>query len=117
MRILLRWLPVILLFAVCTPAEGQKHCRKGIPCGNSCISPTKTCHIASAKPAPDSVARGPAQADTAQTGPWVASSRGKVYYRSTCSVAKKLSVRNRVYFPSEDAAKKAGYRRSATKGC
>lgn len=29
------------------PAYAQKNCRKGIPCGNSCISAKKTCRIGS----------------------------------------------------------------------
>lgn len=42
MRIALSVL-VIALFA--TSAEAQKRCVKGIPCGNSCISASKTCRI------------------------------------------------------------------------
>ena len=26
-------------------AEGQKNCRKGIPCGNTCIAANKVCHV------------------------------------------------------------------------
>jgi len=26
-------------------ADGQKNCRKGIPCGNTCIAANKVCHV------------------------------------------------------------------------
>lgn len=42
------WAPLaaiatLLVFA--QPSEAQKRCRKGIPCGNTCISAAKTCHV------------------------------------------------------------------------
>ncbi len=49
--------------------------------------------------------------------PWVASSKGKTYYWSSCTAAQRLSPANRLYFASESAAEAAGYRLSATKAC
>jgi len=49
--------------------------------------------------------------------PWVASSRGEVYYRRGCGNANRLVPENRVYFRTEEDAKRAGYRRSGSPGC
>jgi len=116
MRLSFRWFLVLLLLAVSSSASAQKNCKKGIPCGNGCISAKKTCHIAQSNAPRRSTAQLANPADTAR-GPWVASARGKVYYRSTCSAANKLAPKNRVYFPSEDVARKAGYAHSRSKGC
>jgi hypothetical protein len=94
--------------------EAQKNCRKGIPCGNTCISATKVCRIGG----------GSATAETSVTplapnseARWVASSRGQKYYLSTCSAARRLSPANRIYFKTEEDAQEAGYTKSATRGC
>ena len=102
-------------------AEGQKNCRKGIPCGNTCIAANKVCHVGTpstrptASPAPtssDSTAVTPTNAMT-----WVASSRGHTYYRRGCSTANRLSPANLIYFRTEEEAQQAGYRRSTSRGC
>ena len=100
-------------------AHAQKNCKKGIPCGNSCIAANKTCRIG-ATPAPSSadtkrVVQG--SVGNSSTGDWIASSRGTTYYKAGCSGANKLSAANVIRFKSEDEAPKAGYHRSATKGC
>ena len=48
------------------------------------------------------------------TGQFVASKNGKKYFTLTCSGAKTIKAENRVYFGSQDEAKKAGYEPSAT---
>ena len=107
-----------LLLLVAAPAEAQKRCKKGIPCGNSCISATKTCRVGggsssapqrgepSVTPQPLATA-APASTDA----PWVASSRGSTYYRRGCSAARKLSQANLLFFKTEAEAQKASYRR------
>lgn len=101
-------------------AAAQKNCRKGIPCGNTCISATKTCRTVTPASAPATAATA-AVADTltseVEEAPWVASSRGTTYYRNGCSTARRLSPANRIYFQSEEEAERAGYRRSRSKGC
>lgn len=42
-------------------------------------------------------------------GLYVASRGGSAYYYPWCSGASKILVANRVWFPSEEAARKAGY--------
>lgn len=112
----------VLLLA--SPAEAQKQCRKGIPCGNTCIAATKTCRVgagaatATTARAGDSTEAPATQADTVSpSAPWVASSRGSTYYRNDCSGARRLSPANRIYFATEEEARRAGYRRSRTQGC
>jgi hypothetical protein len=104
-------------------AEAQKSCKKGQPCGNSCISWSKTCRIGGSAPAPSAdrpaaSTRGVVQSGSAAAdAPWVGSSKGSTYYRNGCSAARKLSAANRIYFKSEKEAEDAGYTRSRSKGC
>jgi hypothetical protein len=120
-----RSLLLALLVLAPSLAAAQKNCKKGIPCGNGCIAANKVCRIGNAAPAP---ARAPAvqEASTAAPsttsgpvamGPWVASSRGRTYYRAGCGGANKLSAQNRIYFKDEASAEAAGYARSGAKGC
>jgi len=125
---------VLVLLALLVPAAlaAQKQCKKGIPCGGSCISATKTCRIGAAAaaktPVPNATAAqttrpvaGPPATGVASSGAsngaWVASSRGHTYYRAGCAGGNKLAVANRVYFKSEADAKAAGMTRSRQKGC
>ena len=96
---------VLVLVALPLAVEAQKQCRTGKPCGNACIAADKVCRV------------GAVSATTAEPAiteyPWVASSRGKVYYRRQCNNAKELARENRRYFATEEA----GYTRSKSKGC
>src|SRR5688572_10957598 len=64
------WATAILLVAAAIPAEAQRRCTKGIPCGNTCISATKTCRVGSGSATkagstrPDSVAPRPSPTAT-----------------------------------------------------
>ena len=131
-----------MLLTSATALEAQKRCTKGIPCGNTCIAASKTCRIGTPRQEPTrrvlpSVVRGdsargaPANADTAQArehgaasrdstrvnAPWVASSRGQVYYARGCSAARRLAPQNLIYFRTAEEAERAGYRRSRSRGC
>ena len=114
-------LAVLFLALPLSAAEAQKRCKKGIPCGNTCISATRTCRIGtSSSPAPtlSAPAHGAArQATATSSAPWVGSSRGSTYYRNGCSGARKLSSRNLIYFKDESQAREAGYTRSRQSGC
>jgi hypothetical protein len=104
------------LFVV-SNAEAQKHCRKGIPCGNTCIAANKVCHIGT-----PSTLQTPSRGDSTTVAQqdsvaWVASSRGHTYYRRGCSTANRLSPANLFYFRTEEEAQRAGYRRSTSRGC
>ena len=46
------------------------------------------------------------------TGQFVASKNGKKYFTVGCSAAKTIKEENKVYFGSQDEAKKAGYEAS-----
>ena len=97
-------------------AVAQKQCKKGIPCGNSCIAANKTCRIGT-KATPSQSDTSSVREGSVDSGGWVASTRGKTYYMAGCSGAKRLSAANVIRFKTEDDAKKVGYHRSATKGC
>ena len=101
-------------------AEGQKNCRKGIPCGNTCIAANKVCHVGT--PSTPTTSSAPTRTDSSAVAPttemaWVASSRGHTYYRRGCSTANRLSPGNLIYFRTEEEAQRAGYRRSRSHGC
>ena len=122
-------LGILTTLLVAASADAQKRCKKGIPCGNTCIAASKTCHVGTpsttparplvgqtARPDARPLPRQPTTPDTTQ-GMWVASSQGTKYYRATCSAAKRLSPANRVYFKTEEDARRAGYDRSTSSGC
>ena len=116
-----RVLVLVSLIAVPLVAAAQTQCVKGKPCGHTCIAVHKTCHVERPAYAPPSDT-APAPAENARAEPsdgmaWVASSRGEVYYRRGCSNANRLVPENRVYFQTEEEAKRAGYRRSGSPGC
>ena len=108
-----------LTVLVAISAEGQKNCRKGIPCGNTCIAADKVCHIGT--PSAPSAAQAPTRTDSTAASSnemaWVASSRGHTYYKRGCGTAKRLSPANLIYFRTEQEAQRAGYRRSTSRGC
>src|SRR5688500_5241357 len=100
----------LALCAFASETSAQPNCKKGIPCGNSCISASNTCRIGT-RPEPKPSAEPPPTPASAQglrasgypansyaTGPWVASVDGTVYYRRECSTASKLMEDERVYF-------------------
>ncbi len=106
-----------LSLLVVSNADAHKNCRKGTPCGNTCIAANKVCHIGTPS-TPPTTATVPASSDsTAVAQAWVASSRGHTYYRRGCTTAKRLSPANLIYFRTEEEAKRAGYRRSTSRGC
>jgi hypothetical protein len=111
-----RVLVALLLVVAAAPLSAQKRCKKGIPCGNTCIAANKVCHVgtpaATAAPAPATT-----PSPSTNDAPWVGSSRGRTYYRAGCAGAKKLAPQNLITFKSEAEAKRAGYVHSTQKGC
>ena len=102
-------------------AEGQKNCRKGIPCGDTCIAANKVCHVGTPSN-PPTTSSAPAGSDSTAVAQkdstaWVASSRGHTYYRRGCGTAKRLAPANLIYFRTEEEAQRAGYHRSTSRGC
>lgn len=56
-------------------------------------------------------------AAAADPGLLIASEADKIYFRSDCSAAADIAPENRRWFPHEDAAQTAGFRRSSVPGC
>jgi len=106
-----------LSLLVVSNAEAQKNCRKGIPCGNTCIAANKVCHIGTPSTPPTASRSESAAVAQNDSMAWVASSRGHTYYRRGCSTANSLSPTNLIYFRTEEEAQRAGYHRSTSRGC
>ena len=111
----------IALTLVANPALAQKNCVKGKPCGNSCIAKNKTCRIATTKTnnATKSTAR-PSNSRSAAvpTGMnYVASSRGRVYYPTSCAAWRTLSKNNLRFFETAEDAVSAGYTFTTNSAC
>jgi hypothetical protein len=102
-------------------AEAQKRCAKGIPCGNTCISASKTCRVGSGSatkaPTSQSTPASKAAPVIPEGTQYVASSMGTVYYWVGCNGWKHLATANLVFFKTADEAKKAGYRQSLQAEC
>ena len=110
---------VLLLLAAPGDLNAQWRCVKGIPCGNTCIAANKTCRVGSgsatsARRSAPSTARAAAVPGDA---PFVASSRGRVFYSTSCSAWRRLSPANLVWFQSAEEADAAGYTPSTSAGC
>lgn len=112
---------IATLAAFSTVADAQKRCVKGKPCGNTCIAASKTCRVGTPSytppPSPTTTTATVARAEPGDSVPWVASSRGQVYYKRGCSNANRLVPENRIYFRTEEEAQRRGYRRSTSRGC
>lgn len=109
---------LLLMFLVTVPnsADGQKNCKKGKPCGNSCISKDKVCRVGTSS-APSQSSAQAAQGGMPAGMEFVASSRGTTYYWRGCNGWKGLAAANRIYFKTAEEAQTAGYLPSVQKGC
>jgi len=110
-----------LLFCLSAPLVAQKICKKGKPCGNTCIAMDKQCHVGSpSAPAPTTA---PAPVPLTSTGeadasaPWVASPQGHTYYKNVSSCKGGQQLKSKIYFKDEKSAEAAGYARSSQKTC
>lgn len=103
-----------LVAALSTEVLAAPNCKKGIPCGNTCIAANRTCRIESApQPArPQAPRAAPSGAAL-----WIASEADRVYFAPGCPAAADISQENRRVFRDEQSAAAAGYRRSRMPGC
>lgn len=108
---------LLLLCACGSVPQAQRECPEGQTCGGACISSGDTCAEAASAAStlePHSTSPSLQESDTL---PFVASSRGRVYYPRGCSAAKDLSRTNLIGFANEEAARAAGYSRSTSRSC
>jgi hypothetical protein len=118
-------LVLLLASAFCASgADAQRNGRKGIPCGNTCISADKVCHVITPAVAPTPIAPSSGRtlvgttttadsgtpAATAGEFPWVGSLADGVYFRAYCAPAQDLAPANRRYFRMVQDAERAGFR-------
>ena len=117
-----------LTMSAVSTAIAQKRCVKGIPCGVSCISASKTCRIGAGSTTTQKLPKvvPPTRSTTVESKAtpavpvgalYVASKRGQVFYWIGCDAWKDLAASNLIYFKSPEEARAAGYRSSATRGC
>lgn len=115
--------------------DAQPRCKKGCPCGNSCISCSKTCRISSSPPPATPTAKAPVPAppatlptttpsarrllgDTAAADlSWVGSSTNRLFFLSTCPLVPHLPSADRVDVRDSMALSKMGFRRLLVPGC
>ena len=110
------WLVVFSLALLAAPSllEAQV-CRRGKPCGNTCIARNRTCRVGpgTARAASPTTPPPQATASAPEGSTFVASSRGRVYYWIGCSAWRSLSPSNLRYFQTRAEAVAAGYRARA----
>lgn len=108
-----------LLVVMAAPVLAQKNCKKGKPCGNSCIAQDKVCHKATASsPTPTKAPPPVPLTSTADaSAPWVASPQGRTYYKNMSSCKSGQQLKSKIYFEDEKAAEAAGYTRSKQSAC
>lgn len=104
-----------LLLLLAAPATAQRNCKKGKPCGNTCIAVDKVCRVAA--PAPLATPAPSADPMPYRGGPFVGSIADQVYFLEGCSAAQDLAPTNRLKFLTAPDADRAGYRRSRVPGC
>lgn len=110
--------------------DAQPRCKKGCPCGNSCISCSKTCRVgvgtatgvASPEPAPTPpkalMASGVADSNAKiYRGQWFGSSVNRFYFRAGCRIVPLLAIGDQVLLPDSAAAEQVGFRRLILPGC
>jgi hypothetical protein len=110
---------VVMSITVPSRVAAQKNCTRGIPCGNTCIAANRTCRVGTTRSAVPRAPSSPPVAARVSEGraQYVASRRGKVYYRKGCRAAAALAPQNVITFASASAAAAAGYRPSTQAGC
>jgi hypothetical protein len=120
-----------LLLAIASPASAQ-NCKKGIPCGNSCIAAGRTCRVGAgtATAAPGSPG-APLPPTTAPNVPasagiivpagmtFVAALGGRVFYTTdrSCTVWREMPPNTLLWFKDASAARGAGLIRSSVTSC
>jgi len=121
-----RWLSLIgLLLLAPSVLSAQKTCKKGIPCGGTCIAANKVCRIGTARstPAPASTAPAPQAAtrptpetsadEPASTKVWV-NRTSHVYH---CPGSRWYGATKNGVYMTEKAAKAAGNRAAYGRAC
>jgi hypothetical protein len=115
-------LTLVALMMMAAPLAAQRNCKKGIPCGNPCISANKVCHIGSSAPPdskPPTLVAVPSVALKDGSASWVAFRDGSIYYRNVmgCEAARVPVKAERVFFRTAEDAKRAGLIASKEPAC
>lgn len=105
------------LLILAAPADAQKNCTKGKPCGNTCIAANKTCRVGTGTAVQATTPANSNAVVVPEGALYVASTRGVTYYAVTCRGWRSLAPSNLRWFKSLDEATAAGLRPSAQAGC
>lgn len=134
-RLPLRLLTVFLLslasvpIVLASPAQAEAQvCRRGKPCGNTCIARNRTCRVGAgtaraagaARTTPPVAARSSSNSmgvNVPEGMTFVASTRGRTYYWVECTAWRTLAAANLRFFATREAAEVAGLRVSTQAGC
>lgn len=128
---------VLTLALVPAVLVAQKQCKKGIPCGGTCIAADKTCHVGGggsySAPGPSAKPPKAQRSDFSHLEPtvvapaedppvvyavtFVGSVADSIYFIATCSAAQDLHPTNIRRFLTQEDARKAGYKRSRVSDC
>lgn len=137
-----RWLAPVLLvlmvaggLAVPRQLEAQRQCKTGCPCGNACISCSKTCRTnpgtaakstptAPPKPAPAAASAPAAAALKAVATPatpgaaiWSGSQANALFFLPGCPLSKALLPMDRVTVQDSSELVAKGWKRLVAIGC
>ena len=120
---MIRLLLFLALFA--SPLFAQPRCKKGCACGNACISCSKVCHIGSgsatqadpSKEKPTARATAPTLANLQSDTSWVGSVANKLFFLSTCPIARVLPLDDRMPMRDTVALTQLGFKRLLVPGC
>lgn len=110
---------VALITVAAVASEAQPNCRKGKPCGNTCIAQNRTCRVGPPSPASTTPRAAPSQAnrlvsaEEATPLPWLAGSSTRTYYASACAGASRIPTADRTFFRLEEGLQRIGYTRAA----
>lgn len=124
-------LAVLAVASLVASTAHAQHCTKGIPCGNSRISATKTCHkgAGTAWGGPSETSPSPqvrldtrlekeggyAVADS--MAPYVASLSARTFMARTCSALRYVDRFDRRFYRDSLDAMKAGFTHARGDGC
>lgn len=119
--------PLPVLLATPSSAEAQV-CRRGKPCGNTCIARNRTCRVGpgTARAAGAAGTTPPVTATSSSNSmnvtvpegmTFVASTRGRTYYWVECTAWRTLAAANLQFFAAREEAEEVGLTVSAQAEC
>lgn len=126
MRVLVALVTAGIAIACTAGNAVAANCKKGQPCGNSCISWNKVCRIGASAPAYNAGSRPAGLMASPSSGSnqrrnapavWIGLKANMRFYRPDCAFVREFSSDQRAYFDNEANARAAGYQLAGNDGC